>query len=93
MIDEDKLKEMNFGDMSDELSKAIQQAIDNEIMEALKKVALGWTPSNLPRRYAANEGLIINWLDENIKSKYEVLGNRIYFEDKNDAMLFQLKWS
>ena len=89
MIDEEKL----FKEFEEELAKQIQEEIDREIIEALRKVSLGWTSVPFHSHLIPHEEEINVWLKENIKGDHSYLRHHIYFEDKNDAMLFQLRWS
>jgi hypothetical protein len=36
---------------------------------------------------------VLNWLDENMDGKWFRFGNKIYFTDARDHMMFLLRWS
>jgi hypothetical protein len=79
-------------DIAGELSKAIAEEIDREIMLDML-VFTGWTKVELERLKDRNESIDIElWIDENCTGKHTKLGRTFVFEKKQDAEWFILKW-
>jgi hypothetical protein len=79
-------------DIVGELSKAIAEEIDREIMLDML-VFTGWTKVELERLKDRYESIDIElWIDENCTGKHTKLGRTFVFEKKQDAEWFILKW-
>ena len=79
-------------DIAGELSKAIAEEIDREIMLDML-VFTGWTKVELERLKDRYESIDIElWIDENCTGKHTKLGRTFVFEKKQDAEWFILKW-
>lgn len=72
------------------LAEEIQKEIDKEIMDELKKIQYldyGW--------HAVETGYLENiddWMTENVKYRWGMAGKSFYFESKNEATMFALRW-
>jgi hypothetical protein len=79
-------------DIAIEMSIAIAEAIDNEIMIDMLVLG-GWTKVELERLKDRYESIDIElWIDENCTGKHTKLGRTFVFEKKQDAEWFILKW-
>lgn len=73
-----------------ELAKALQEEIDREVVNSIKAMQYkdwGW--------FKVETGHIDideNWMPENIKHRWGMVERSFYFESKDEAVMFTLRW-
>lgn len=71
----------------------LQQEIDREIMFAALKESLGWhlvTLDSLKGRKHAVD--LSTWLDKNCTGEFHTHGREFLFKNRQDAVMFALRW-
>ena len=79
-------------DMYSEFAKKLQEEIDKEILEELLITmyeSKGWIVVPYSENYAKIDGL---WMQENIKHDWRLFVTSAVFENKEDAVLFTMRW-
>lgn len=80
-------------ELADDLSKEMQQEIDQEIMFAMLQDA-GWHLIALERLLSMKHAVDIDeWLKTNCTSEAFRWGRKCLFKKQEDAVMFALKWS
>ena len=82
-------------EMMDVLAKEIQEEIDWGMMLEIMK-ATGWTHVQMPWPGTMNSGRaheIKEWCKYNCVGHYKGRGNDWLFENKEEAVMFKLRWS
>lgn len=86
----------NFYDLLEELQQTLQQSINDEINQEITNTVIiqyykdkGWNLVFIKNKVSADD----DWCLENLKGNYKILGHYCYFEDKNDAVLFALRYA
>jgi hypothetical protein len=79
------------------MSKIIYDAINDEVLESIvgpDLIKKGWTQviRNPPWSEKDPYGWH-RWFDSNIHGQYRAFDYAIYFQDEEDAVLYNLRWS
>lgn len=78
---------------SEELGKALQEAIDQEVLHEIFKATVDRNKWHIVCvQYGTYQLVTKEWIEENIQGKYHCFGNYWYFEEQCDATAFALRW-
>ena len=88
-------------DAWDEIGKSLQEEIDQEIVNDIKRQGLmleGWHKApftsekfNMPGNSQIAE--VVAWIHLNATAQYQIFGREFWFMSKEDLTLFVLKWA
>jgi hypothetical protein len=84
-----------------ETSAALQQAIDDEIVNTIKRQRLmleGWhkapfTSEKFTTPVGTQIADVVAWIHLNATAQYQIFGREFWFTSKEDLTLFVLRWS
>lgn len=80
-------------DIIDNMSKQIQEDIDQRIMFDLL-IESGWTKIELPSKWLPTSGVELHeWREKNLTGHYKAHENVWIFEKSEDAVIFALRWA
>lgn len=79
-------------EMVEQAAAALQEEIDKEIVFAALKEG-SWHLVVLDRFLSREHSVdVIMWIEENCTGQYHTHGREFLFENRQDAVLFSLKW-
>ena len=80
-------------DFIEKTSDEIAREIDRTVIWTLLQ-DIGWTHITLTHSQDNNHVIDIgHWLEENCQGSYQQSGKEFIFENKEDAILFTLRWT
>ena len=73
-----------------ELAKTLREEIDKEIVNKLKELQFqDWDWFRVNSKHIEN---VEEWIAENIKCRWGMVEGAFYFESKDEAVMFSLRW-
>lgn len=80
--------------VANEQSRKIAEHMDFGVISMLLVDSCGWTRVELEdMTYDFNTGEIITWANSNCAGRFMNFAEDFIFENKEDAVMFKLKWS